>query len=127
MSDTVLEIRKVLTELVIGEGVQKTAVQIERPQVELLTIGIQGPSGPPGATGPQGIQGPQGISGDAHYVHTQSVASAVWTITHSLGKYPSATVVDSADSEVIGDMEYISPNTITITFSGAFGGKAYLN
>lgn len=64
---------------------------------------------------------------DQTYTHTQSVASATWTITHNLNKRPSVTVVDSGGTVVIGDVQYIDDNTIVITFIGAFSGAAYLN
>lgn len=61
------------------------------------------------------------------FVHNQLIAEASWTVTHNLGKYPSVTVVDSAENWVIGDVTYINENRLVITFSGAFSGKAYLN
>lgn len=64
---------------------------------------------------------------DAHYVHKQTTASASWTINHPLNKKPSVTVVDSADRNVIGQIEYINNNSLTITFKSAFKGEAYLN
>lgn len=64
---------------------------------------------------------------DKTYVHTQISAIATWTVVHNLAKYPSVTVVDSGDSVVIGDVDYIDNNNLTIKFSAAFGGKAYLN
>lgn len=63
----------------------------------------------------------------ATYTHTQTSASAQWTITHSLNCFPSVTVVDSAGSVVVGDVEYISATTVRVTFVAAFAGKAYLN
>lgn len=66
-------------------------------------------------------------SSDKNYVHTQSTASDTWNITHNLYKYPSVTVVDSANNEVIGDITYIDLNNIQIKFNGAFAGKAYIN
>ena len=74
-----------------------------------------------------GIQGPAGIDGDKHYAHTQSVASAEWNITHNLVKFPSITVVDSAGTTVIGEEQMIDLNTVKLTFSAPFSGKAYLN
>lgn len=68
-----------------------------------------------------------GIEGDKHFLFVQSIASDVWEIKHDLNKYPSVTVVDSADSVVIGDVTYIDENNVRLTFSGAFSGKAYLN
>lgn len=64
---------------------------------------------------------------DAHYEHTQAVASATWVINHNLGKYPSVTIVDSGGNEWITDIEYNSLNQCTARFSAAFGGKAYCN
>lgn len=65
--------------------------------------------------------------GDLHYVHEQSVPSSTWSIIHNLGKYPSASVVDSAGSNVEGYVIYDSTNAITLSFNGAFSGVAYLN
>lgn len=67
------------------------------------------------------------VNTSASYIHNQLSASSEWTIQHNLGKYPSATVVDSAGSVVTGDITYISENEIKISFQGAFSGKAYLN
>ena len=36
-------------------------------------------------------------------------------------------VVDSANTTVEGGIEYIDENNLTLTFTGAFSGKAYLN
>lgn len=68
-----------------------------------------------------------GIEEDKHFLFVQAIASDVWEIKHDLNKYPSVTVVDSADSVVIGDVTYIDENNVRLTFSGAFSGKAYLN
>jgi hypothetical protein len=62
-----------------------------------------------------------------NFIHVQSIASSEWNITHNLNKFASVTVVDSADNVVYGDVEYISTTQIRVTFSAAFGGKAYLN
>lgn len=57
---------------------------------------------------------------------TQATASATWVITHSLGGKPQVTIVDSADTHVFGDVQYNSNTQVTVTFSAAFSGKAYL-
>lgn len=101
-------------------------VELPVEVVELVEIPEQGPAGPPGATGAQGPQGNPGLSG-ANYVHQQMVPSATWVIAHGLNRYPSITIVDSAGSVVIGAVDYDSTNQITVTFSAAFGGSAYLN
>lgn len=74
-----------------------------------------------------GTFGAGNIIGDKSYIYIQGTASAVWRVTHNLGKYPSVTVVDSADNVIVGEVQYISPNEIMISFVGAFSGKVYLN
>ena len=74
----------------------------------------------------------QPIIGDITYTHNQSSTSDTWTITHNLNRFPSVTVVDSADTIVYGTVVYNSANQLTITFfqggsALAFSGKAYLN
>jgi len=73
-----------------------------------------------------GITGLKG-GGDKNYVHIQDTAAAVWTASHNLGKRPAVVVVDSAEDVVYGDIRYIDDNTVTLTFTGAFTGKAYFN
>jgi hypothetical protein len=62
-----------------------------------------------------------------NYVHDQQTASTTWTVNHNMNKYPSVNVVDTANDEVTGDVKYNSLNQITISFTAAFSGKAYLN
>jgi hypothetical protein len=73
------------------------------------------------------VKGVTGGGGEAHYAHTQSTPEAVWEVTHNLGKKPSVIVVDSADTVVMGEIEYINLNSVRLTFVGAFSGKAYFN
>lgn len=58
---------------------------------------------------------------------TQGVPATVWNIEHNLDKYPSVTVVNESKEVVIGSTVYIDKDNITITFSAAFSGYAYLN
>ena len=72
------------------------------------------------------------IIGDITYTHNQSSTSDTWVITHNLHRFPSVTVVDSADTIVQGTVVYNSNKQLTITFfeggsALAFQGKAYLN
>ena len=67
------------------------------------------------------------LNDDANFVFTQGLPSATWNITHNLGKFPSVSVVDTADQLMYGDTEYFNENSLTITFSAPFSGKAYLN
>lgn len=64
---------------------------------------------------------------DKNFVFDQSTPSATWNIVHNLNKYPSVTVIDSANNMVIGEVHYPSINEVVIIFSGGFSGKAFLN
>lgn len=64
---------------------------------------------------------------DKTFVHDQAVPSAIWTITHNLGKFPSVSVVDTQKQIYWGNVEYINSNQLKVTFSAAFAGQAFLN
>ena len=64
---------------------------------------------------------------DKNFVHDQGMPSLVWTIQHNLNKFPSACAVDTAKSMVVGQIDYIDLNNLTITFNASFSGEAYLN
>lgn len=61
------------------------------------------------------------------FQHIQMVAADVWTIVHPLNKKPSVTVVDSAGTVVMGDVEYTSNIQVVVRFSAPFSGTAELN
>ena len=69
----------------------------------------------------------ESMSGDKHYTHDQGVVSSIWTINHNLAKYPSVSVVDTSNAIVVGVVEYIDTNNLTITFNASFSGSAYIN
>lgn len=96
----------------------------KKTTVKVADVGNAGPIGPTGATGPPG---PQGVGGGT-YVHTQSSASATWTVIHNLGYFPGGvSVVDSAGSKVYGDVTHTSVNQLVINFTAGFGGKVYIS
>jgi len=64
---------------------------------------------------------------DPTYTHTQGSASATWTITHNLNRFPAVTVVDSGNSEIIPNVVYTNANTLVVSFDSPTSGKAYLN
>ena len=64
---------------------------------------------------------------DKNFVYTQNVASNTWVVTHNLNKFPSVSVVDSANTLVNGQVEYNNINEVTISFRSAFTGKAFFN
>jgi hypothetical protein len=61
------------------------------------------------------------------FTYRQLSPALVWTVTHTLGKYPSVTIVDSADTIVYGDVQYINNAQIIITMSAPFAGSVFLN
>lgn len=66
-------------------------------------------------------------TGDLNYTHPQGAPASVWTINHNLGKCPSVVVIDSANTQWEGEVAYPTLNQMTVTFSAAFSGTAYLN
>lgn len=61
------------------------------------------------------------------YVHTQGIASTSWVIPHNLNFYPNVTVVNSTGHTLVGDITYTSTTSLTLTFSAAITGTAYLS
>ena len=70
-------------------------------------------------------------SGDKHYEIEIEVAvnmpSKTWEINHNLNKYPSVTVINNDNQVVIGDVQYIDKNNLTVSFSAEFSGKVICN
>lgn len=140
MSITVEELANTLT---VDDGKTTVEVTVTAPAtIEITAPGPQGPqgvagatgaTGPAGATGATGATGAKGDKGDAGdpalltYVHTQSTAAATWTINHGKGYFLNLTVVDSAGTQVEGNVTYQDNNTIVVEFAAAFSGKAYLS
>jgi hypothetical protein len=75
-------------------------------------------SGTPVATPP---------GGTLAYAFTQAVASNLWIIDHPLSFVPQVTVVDSGGTVVWGTVAIVSPSRITVSFTTAFSGTAYLS
>jgi hypothetical protein len=69
----------------------------------------------------------ESLKTDSYYQHVQGVPATTWDITHNLNKNPSVTVTDSAGTVVIGQVEYLNPNQVRLTFNAGFSGKAELN
>lgn len=87
--------------------------------------GLIGPEGLPGPIGPEGPPGPTGS--DFVYVHDQAMASDTWVVVHNLNMYPNVTTVDTSGGELHGDLQYDSPNQLTITFSVPNSGKVFIS
>jgi hypothetical protein len=73
--------------------------------------------------GPQGIPGPLA---NPFFTYTQNTPLATWTIVHNLNGYPTAEVIDSGGTNVIGDFSWPNVNTLVINFAVAFSGIAYV-
>jgi hypothetical protein len=61
------------------------------------------------------------------YTHNQGQTSSTWEIEHNLGFYPSVNVFMSSGDVVEGAIEHQDVNNLTITFSVAISGTAYLS
>lgn len=71
---------------------------------------------------------PDVVSGnDRHYTHTQISPSKIWDVVHNLNKYPAVTITDSSGNLVIGEVTYLDPNRLMLTFTSAFSGACYCN
>lgn len=126
MSNSNIQVIEERPTIEIGSG---GTIRLEKPNVEVLSIGSQGLKGIKGDTGATGATGETGATGDGdrNYVHVQNTPLAHWTVVHNLGKYPAITVVDSGGTEVVGQVNFVSTAILTIDFSGAFSGKAFIN
>lgn len=65
--------------------------------------------------------------GGGTFEFVQGSPVSVWVIDHPLSFLPNVTVVDSSGRQVEGDVVYTDADTITINFTAAFSGKAYLS
>lgn len=70
---------------------------------------------------------PEPGGGMGSYVHNQATPAATWVIVHNLNAFPNVTVEDSAGTTVEGEVVFDNANQLTLTFSGAFSGVAYLS
>ena len=122
-----VEVRPFVQKVIVTENGTEVEVSAFGPQGSQGPTGPQGPQGTTGATGPQGPQGEPGDPAELTHVHIQSAPSATWTIEHDKGFYLNVTVVDSAGSQVEGEVTFMDDSTVVIQFAGAFSGKAYLS
>jgi hypothetical protein len=61
------------------------------------------------------------------YTHNQTSANTVWTINHGLGYRPSVTIFDNTATEVEGAITHVDNNNVSLEFSIAITGTAYLS
>jgi hypothetical protein len=91
-----------------GITTTQQTLKVSQPSVNVAVTGVVAPK-------------------DSHYTHKQNAVASEWTINHNLNKYPSVSVVNSADVVVYGEVTYVSKNQVRLNFSGAFSGKAFFN
>ena len=64
---------------------------------------------------------------DKHFTFNQISPAVTWNINHGLNKFPSVEVVTTGGDIVEGDINHVDANNVTLTFSAAFAGRAYIN
>ena len=64
---------------------------------------------------------------DKNFLFTQTSPTSVWTVAHNQNKYPSVSIFDSANNPIMGQVENIDLNNLTITFNAAISGSALIN
>ena len=125
----------------------KTATTVIEGATDVVTVSAPGKPGPAGSistmtvgtvtTGPASAS----VTGTAanpvinlvmptggSYSHTQGTPATTWTINHNLGYEPGGVaIVDSSGTIVTGTVTYSSVDRIVVSFTSAFGGKAYIS
>ena len=104
---------------------------------DLIIISDSDSSNPVNATRSATLESLSDIGLDKTFIFSQSQPQTVWGnpstpegvryVRHDLNKFPSVTVVNSANEVVIGNVKYITADQVQLTFSAAFSGKAYFN
>ena len=128
----------------------KTATIVKEGATDVVSVstpGKQGPTGPAGSISSMTVgtvttgNAAATITGTAanpvlnlvmpsggQYKHTQGTPATTWTIDHNLGYEPGGVaIVDSGGTIVTGTVTYSSVDRIVVSFTSAFGGKAYLS
>lgn len=100
-------------EIQVASETTESVVLVTETETQVVSLGVEGPQGPP--------------SDGFVYVHDQALPEAIWTIEHNLSGFPNVTTVDSADSQVIGDVSYPDADTVVVTFAAGFSGRAFLS
>ena len=70
---------------------------------------------------------PIAAGGDLTFLFTQVAPLTTWTLAHSMGKFPSVTVLDGSGDEIEAKVNHVDNNNLTITFNTATSGTATLN
>jgi hypothetical protein len=105
----------------IQQTVNQVNVVEQKNNAIISSVGVQGPAGP---------QGPAGLgAANLSYVYTTTSALSTWTINHNMGYYPNVSVREYGvpDITIEGEVHHQDVNNLTITFSYALIGHAYLS
>lgn len=117
--------------IALEEGMVFEGMQTQAGALSVLIDGVVGPI-PGGSSFSSSVPLASGGSGggltlaDVAYRHVQSIAATTWTINHSLGFQPNVAVVDSLGQEIVPAVIHTSSSIITLSFSAAVAGEAYL-
>lgn len=114
MSDVIVTIENRPIEVVIEQdGMAVAIVELQSPPIiNAVSIGIQGPPGPPG------------IGAGTQY--NQMSLSDTWTINHNLGYLPSVTAFSVGGVEITGSVVHPTINQTIIQFNTPVAGSARL-
>jgi hypothetical protein len=100
------------------------------PTADISALTPAGEPPPACATFVSSVNGQTGAVtlADPGAYYTQSFTNtASVTVTHNLGRFPAVTVIDTANDVCIGDIQYLSPDTVQLTFAASFSGTAICN
>jgi hypothetical protein len=101
-----------ITQSISVNPLTQAAIVVSSP-TSAISIVNAGPVGPAGAgTG---------------YNFSQLSDLSTWTINHNLGYKPSVQTFTVGGLEVLGEVQHISSNQVTVTFNTAISGTARLN
>lgn len=75
----------------------------------------------------QVIVGLAGPPGGTTYIHTQTIAAAVWTVAHNLGRRPSVAITDHLGNQIWPDVRWVDDNLVQVTHGTPLTGFAYCN
>lgn len=95
-----------------------------------ITVLTNSGAGPPANNTDVEVQFQRGTGTTATlaYRHVQATAATTWSITHNLSFRPNVAAVDSTGREMWpGAVDYPSATAVTLTFSAAVGGEAFLS
>ena len=65
-------------------------------------------------------------AGDKNFTELVSL-STTWTVNHNLNKFPAVSILDTAGTEIYGQIEYVSLTQVVITFVVPVSGRVTCN